>query len=206
MKHLRRNRSTSISTPSASSSNNPPSVSVSAPAPLSARAAATAAAERTSHETPLYARFAGARRAPDGSGPALKPLVSGPLALAPRKVVQVQAQVSVAAPVSAPGPVQAPAMKQQKSSGSEGRERNPRGEMDKTKERAEMSRDKQLKVRDEAHAERRHRALRREHERGRAGTARHARRRRPRPAPRAESDAQAGGHRDDLRFGLLVAA
>ncbi|KAI0659099.1 hypothetical protein C8Q70DRAFT_150206 [Cubamyces menziesii] len=37
-------------------------------------------------------------------------------------------------------------MKQQKSSGSEGRERNPRGEMDKTKERAEMSRDKQLKV------------------------------------------------------------
>ncbi|KAH9896777.1 hypothetical protein C8Q73DRAFT_425303 [Cubamyces lactineus] len=143
MKHLRRNRSTSISTPCASSSNPP---SVSAPAPLSARAAAAAAAERTSHEAPLYARFAGARRAPDGSGPSLKPLVSAPLALAPRKVVQV------AVPVPAPGSVQAPAMKQQKS--SEGRDRDRdrdvRGEVEKAKSRSEMrheaSQDERLKV------------------------------------------------------------
>ncbi|KAH9846392.1 hypothetical protein C2E23DRAFT_872393 [Lenzites betulinus] len=69
MKHLRRNRSTSVSTPSASTSAPP---AVSAPTALSPAAAARAAAERTrpSHETPLYARFAGTRRGQEVSKPA----------------------------------------------------------------------------------------------------------------------------------------
>ncbi|KAJ8453569.1 hypothetical protein ONZ51_g13522 [Trametes cubensis] len=78
----------------------------------------------------------------------------GPACACARKVVQVQAQVSVPAPVSAPGPVQASAMKQQKSSGSEGREweRDARREVEKARSKAEMrreaSQDEQLKVSD----------------------------------------------------------
>ncbi|KAI9064748.1 hypothetical protein FKP32DRAFT_1602819 [Trametes sanguinea] len=93
MKHLRR-RTASTSTPSTS---NQPSISVSSPAPLGSPHHADA-------EPPLYARFTGTRRGQDGL--ALKPLVSGPIALAPRKLVQVP--VSVAVPA-------APALKQQRS-------------------------------------------------------------------------------------------
>lgn len=108
MKHLRRNRSISVSTPSASASTSTPAVS--APAPLSPPAATKAAhstAERSrgSHDTPLYARFTTTRRAHDGSGPSLKPLVSGPLALASKRPAQV--------PVPVPRPIE-----QQKSSDS----------------------------------------------------------------------------------------
>ncbi|OSD07930.1 hypothetical protein PYCCODRAFT_1430115 [Trametes coccinea BRFM310] len=84
MKHLRR-RTASTSTPSTS---NHPSISVSSPAPLGPPLHADA-------ESPLYARFTSTRRGQDGV--ALKPLVSGPIALAPRKLVQVPVSVAVPA-------------------------------------------------------------------------------------------------------------
>ncbi|KAI0635074.1 hypothetical protein C8Q77DRAFT_674596 [Trametes polyzona] len=107
MKHLRRNRSTSVSTPSPSTSSSHQPV-VSSPTSLSPHAAASAAklaAERTrpSHETPLYARFTSSHRKQETP----KPLVSGPLALGPRKAGQTPV------PVPAPPPIQ-----QQKSSDS----------------------------------------------------------------------------------------
>lgn len=127
MKHLRRNRSISVSTPSASASTSTPAVSapaVSAPAPLSPPAATKAAhtaAERSrgSHDTPLYARFTTTRRARDGSGPSLKPLVSGPLALASKRPAQV--------PVPVPRPIE-----QQKSSDSR-KERERRRDEEKSR-------------------------------------------------------------------------
>ncbi|EIW55828.1 uncharacterized protein TRAVEDRAFT_30521, partial [Trametes versicolor FP-101664 SS1] len=122
MKHLRRNRSISVSTPSASASTSTPAVS--APAPLSPPAATKAAhtaAERSrgSHDTPLYARFTTTRRAHDGSGPSLKPLVSGPLALASKRPAQV--------PVPVPRPIE-----QQKSSDSR-KERERRRDEEKSR-------------------------------------------------------------------------
>ncbi|KAI0360767.1 hypothetical protein OH77DRAFT_721220 [Trametes cingulata] len=117
MKHLRRNRTTSLSTPSPSTSTSP-SALVSAPAPLSPSGSrdhpSHSHAHSLSQDTPLYARFTGARRGEDGSALKLKPLVSGPIALAPKRSAP---QVQVQAPLG---------LQQQKSSGSgsgaEGRE------------------------------------------------------------------------------------
>ncbi|KAI0366024.1 hypothetical protein BV20DRAFT_698225 [Pilatotrama ljubarskyi] len=127
MKHLRRNRTTSLSSPSPSSSNAP---SVSAPIHLSATSAAARAAQRggAPPETPLYARFTGARRGEDGSALKLKPLVSGPIALAPKRS---------ATQVPAPPPLQ-----QQKS--SEGREeRRKQRELDRAKSKAALKEGKE---------------------------------------------------------------
>ncbi|TBU58332.1 hypothetical protein BD310DRAFT_879294 [Dichomitus squalens] len=92
MKQLLRKRTTSTSSPSTSTSHSQPSVSVSvsAPAPL-----APAPASPAAPSTPLYARFATTHRGQD------KPVVSGPIALAPRRGGQAPPEFNV----SAPGPV-----------------------------------------------------------------------------------------------------
>lgn len=98
MKQLLRKRTTSTSSPSTSTSHShshsQPSVSVpiSAPAPISP---SPSPATPTSPETPLYARFATTHRGQN------KPVVSGPIALAPRRGGQAPAPFNV----PAPGPI-----------------------------------------------------------------------------------------------------
>ncbi|CDO77559.1 hypothetical protein BN946_scf184912.g58 [Trametes cinnabarina] len=100
MKHIRR-RTASTSAPSTSTSTHPP-IAISGPAPLGSAP--------TDADPPLYARFTGGRVGQDG---APKPFVSSPIALAPRKLVQV--------PVSVPVAAAAPGLKQQRS--KDGREK-----------------------------------------------------------------------------------
>ncbi|PIL27457.1 hypothetical protein GSI_10606 [Ganoderma sinense ZZ0214-1] len=84
MKHFRRKRTTSTTSPSPA---NPLSISVSNPGPP---------APTSQPDTPLYARFT--HRSPDGAGS--KPVVSGPIALAPRRGGQGPVNVAAAGPPS----------------------------------------------------------------------------------------------------------
>ncbi|KAI0826708.1 hypothetical protein BC628DRAFT_1419184 [Trametes gibbosa] len=120
MKHLLRHRSTSVSAPSPASSPSPSSAS---PAAAARTAAAAAECTRASHETPLYARFTGGRHRQDGA----RPLVSGPLALAPKGAgagTGGQGRSPGPAPVTASA--QAPPVLQQQKSSDSRRERKAR--------------------------------------------------------------------------------